>query len=184
MTTQRENQTTSISAKRISLERIQLLREGSLLYADRKVRSPADAEVIFRRYLGRPDRECLAVLTVNVKQEPTSLTTAHIGTFTESVLHPREVAKTAVLHNAQGMLLCHYHPSDDATPSADDIRVTKRLEKACQVLGIKLQDHLILGKRCVRRSTKKESSDGGERVLNPCRKEKLPTVPWVNSRPF
>ncbi|WP_181186171.1 JAB domain-containing protein [Alkalicoccus urumqiensis] len=149
MTTPRENQTTNSSAKRISLERIQLLREGRLLYADRKVRSPADAEVIFRRYLGRPDRERLAVLTVNAKQEPTSLTTAHIGTFTESVLHPREIVKNAVLHNAQGMLLCHYHPSDDATPSEDDIRVTERLEKACQVLGIELQDHLILGEeRC------------------------------------
>lgn len=69
------------------------------------------------------------------------------GTLTSSLVHPRELFKRALEHSCAAILLAHNHPSGDPTPSAEDVKVTKQLVKAGEVMGIKVLDHIILGRR-------------------------------------
>jgi DNA repair protein RadC len=61
--------------------------------------------------------------------------------------HPREVFKPAIAANATAVVLVHNHPSGDPTPSANDIKVTRDLIRAGQLLKIDVLDHIILGRR-------------------------------------
>ena len=66
------------------------------------------------------------------------------GALTESIVHPREVFKRALLNNAYGIILVHNHPSGNTEPSDPDIETTRRLEEAGKILGIHVFDHIIV----------------------------------------
>lgn len=70
------------------------------------------------------------------------------GTVDHVPVYPREVVKRALELNATALILVHNHPSGDPTPSEADITMTLRIEDACRTLGIRLHDHLIIGKSC------------------------------------
>jgi DNA repair protein RadC len=61
-------------------------------------------------------------------------------------VYPREVVKRALELGASAILIAHYHPSGDPTPSHADVEMTKAIISACQVLGIAVHDHVIIGK--------------------------------------
>lgn len=67
-----------------------------------------------------------------------------IGTINTSVIHPREVFRPAIEFNAVALVLAHNHPSNVATPSAQDIEITEQLVQAGKVLGINVLDHVII----------------------------------------
>lgn len=69
------------------------------------------------------------------------------GTLNSSLVHPRELFKKAVEHSCAAMILAHNHPSGDPTPSSEDIKITKQLIGAGEVMGIKVLDHIIIGHR-------------------------------------
>lgn len=69
------------------------------------------------------------------------------GTLNSSLVHPRELFKKAVEQASAAMILAHNHPSGDPTPSSEDIKVTKQLIGAGEVMGIKVLDHIIIGHR-------------------------------------
>ncbi len=66
-----------------------------------------------------------------------------IGTATASLIHPREVFRSAIQHNAAAIALAHNHPSGNTTPSPADVAITKQIAHSGQTLGIELVDHLI-----------------------------------------
>lgn len=68
------------------------------------------------------------------------------GLLDSSPVHPREVFSKAVRYSAASVILAHNHPSGDPTPSKEDIDITRRLVEAAQILGIRVLDHLIIGK--------------------------------------
>jgi DNA repair protein RadC len=68
-----------------------------------------------------------------------------LGTLTNSLIHPRETFRFAVMSGVCAIIVVHNHPSGDPTPSRDDIAVTERLKQAGDVLGIPLLDHVIVG---------------------------------------
>lgn len=70
-----------------------------------------------------------------------------IGTATDTLIHPREVFKPAIMHSACQIVMLHNHPSGDLHPSRTDRKVTRILYKAGQLLLIRLVDHLIFNKR-------------------------------------
>ena len=76
-----------------------------------------------------------------IKEEPVS-----IGILDSSLVHPREVFKTAIKESAYAILLVHNHPSGDCAPSKQDLDVTKALMKAGETLDIPIVDHVIIGK--------------------------------------
>ena len=69
------------------------------------------------------------------------------GTLNSSLVHPRELFKRALQQACAAIILAHNHPSGDPTPSAEDIKVTKQLIGAGEVMGIKVLDHIIIGHR-------------------------------------
>ena len=68
------------------------------------------------------------------------------GTVDHVPVYPREIAKRALELNASALILVHNHPSGDPTPSDADIAMTSQIATATDVLGIRLHDHLIIGK--------------------------------------
>ena len=75
-----------------------------------------------------------------IKQE-----TIFIGSLNESIVHPREIFKIALDENAAAIILLHNHPSGDPTPSREDMKITKEIVIAGEVLGIDVLDHIIIG---------------------------------------
>ena len=68
-----------------------------------------------------------------------------IGSLNQSIVHPREVFKTALLSSAAAIILLHNHPSGDPTPSREDMEITRRLREAGELIGVRVLDHIIIG---------------------------------------
>ena len=134
----------SESKKRITLVDVVLERKGSMLFEGRKVKIPNDAANIIRDFIGDSDREKFVVLCLNVKNEPTAMQVVHTGSLNASIVHPRDVFKVAVRSNSASVVVAHNHPSGNPTASVEDVRVTKRLVEAGEILGIEVLDHIII----------------------------------------
>jgi DNA repair protein RadC len=91
------------------------------------------------------DRERLYVLLVNTKHQLIWMEVASIGSLNESVAHPREILRPALIHSAYGFILAHNHPSGDPNPSEADRRLTTRLRDAAELLRMRFIDHVIIG---------------------------------------
>jgi len=98
----------------------------------------------FAENLLKSDREKFICLHLNVKNQITSFEVVSTGSLTSSIVHPREVYKGAILSNAASVIFMHNHPSGDPEPSNDDMEITKRLEKAGNILGIDVLEHIIV----------------------------------------
>lgn len=90
-------------------------------------------------------KEHFWVMGLNTKNRVLYLELVSLGILTESVVHPREVFKSAIIKGICGLIFCHNHPSGEAEPSSNDIEITKRLKEGGELLGIKILDHIILG---------------------------------------
>lgn len=91
------------------------------------------------------DCECFVVLMLNTKLRIRGHHIISIGSLNETMANPREVFRAAVIAASYGVVLMHNHPSGDSTPSDADLRMTKRLVEAGQLLGIAVHDHVIVG---------------------------------------
>lgn len=132
-------------AKRVNIVSLKLVKESSLLYKERTIRSPEDGYKLMRHFLENLDREAFVVVNLDTKNSPVSVNICHVGSLNASIVHPREVMKSAILSNAASIMVGHNHPSGHTDPSQEDIHVTKRLLEAGKILGIELLDHIIVG---------------------------------------
>ena len=89
-------------------------------------------------------KEYLLAFFLNARQQLIAKEIISIGTLTASLAHPREVFMPAIGKAAAGVILIHNHPSGDPAPSDEDVRLTKRISQAGQIMGIELLDHLIV----------------------------------------
>jgi len=92
-----------------------------------------------------PERECLAVILLNTRRRVKGHQLVTIGTMDTMLVHPREVFRVAVVGCAAAIVLMHNHPSGDPAPSDADIKVTRDLIRAGQLLKIEVLDHIIMG---------------------------------------
>lgn len=144
-----------MAAKRVDIVTCKLVKEcPSIIYAQRKITQPGEAASLVQSFLEDADREIMILLCLNRKGEPTALQTVSIGTAHSSLVHPREIFKTAILANACSIILAHNHPSGNADPSNEDIEISKRLRECGVLLGIELMDHIIIGANSVFSSLK------------------------------
>jgi proteasome lid subunit RPN8/RPN11 len=97
------------------------------------------------RFLKKKDREHFYVLHLNSKLQIIGKEIISIGTLTDSIIHPREVFKGAILNNSAAIICVHNHPSGDPKPSQVDIEITKRLKQTGDIIGISVLDHMIIG---------------------------------------
>ena len=112
--------------------------------------SPEAAALYWRTWVAtaphfNPDVECFAVLLLNIRNRVRGHHLVSIGSLNEAVVSPRETFRAAIIGAAYAVILMHNHPSGDPTPSGADIAVTRRLVEAGKVLGIIVQDHVIVG---------------------------------------
>lgn len=93
-------------------------------------------------------KEHFYTVTLNTKMKITGVNLVAVGTLDSAPVHPREVFTSALTTpDTAGLIIVHNHPSGDTTPSREDIKVTERIQKASEILGIKLLDHIIIGDR-------------------------------------
>lgn len=127
--------------------RNQLVRESKSVFhlPQDSLNKPATAAAMFRKLLGKPDREMFCALALDAKLSPFGFYVVSIGTLNSSLVHPREVFKDAISLGAYALLVCHNHPSGSLEPSDEDRTITRRLIEAGEILGVPLFDHIILG---------------------------------------
>jgi DNA repair protein RadC len=109
-----------------------------------KINKPVDAFELVKDELVHSDREMLLSVMLTVKNDLIGVETVSIGSITASTTTPRDVFKSAILANAVAIIICHNHPSGELVPSNGDIKITKQLIEAGELLGIKVLDHLIV----------------------------------------
>ncbi len=96
--------------------------------------------------IGHLDKEALLVILRDVRGRAIHHEVVAIGTLSEVLVHPREVFRPAVRHHAFSFIVAHNHPSGDPTPSFADIEMTRHLLRSSKIMGIVLDDHLIVAK--------------------------------------
>jgi DNA repair protein RadC len=96
--------------------------------------------------------ESFQVLLLNARKKLIRVEKISEGTLDTLLVHPREVFRAAIAANAAGIVLVHNHPSGDPTPSEADIKVTRDLIRAGQLLKIDVIDHVILGRATAERA--------------------------------
>ena len=121
-----------------------LVRQGTLQTETDIIYSSGDAAKLFKNHLKGVDREHFVGLYLDAANHPLGIHTISVGIVNSSLVHPREVFKLAFMINAVSIIVAHNHPSGDPTPSTADKRLTARLLGAANILGITLQDHLII----------------------------------------
>ena len=107
--------------------------------------SPQAIAAEFREDFDNLDREHFKIIHLNTKNNIIGVETISIGSLNSSIVHPREVFKSAIIKSSASIICLHNHPSGDTKPSRDDIDITQRLIKAGEIIGIKVLDHLIIG---------------------------------------
>jgi len=125
--------------------KVQLLRERRMTFETNQIRSADDAAGMMYLYLEGVEREHFVVMLLNTKHKVIGINTVSIGILDASIVHPREVFKPAILAGASGIIAVHNHPSGDPQESPEDIKVTERLVKSGEILGIDVLDHIIIG---------------------------------------
>jgi DNA repair protein RadC len=131
----------------VPVYQIALAREGSACYsADRKkISSAADVATLLWPMVADLDREVFIAITIDTRNRPIGVNVVSSGTLNQSLVHPRESFKLAILQSAAAIIFAHNHPSGDPEPSRDDQVITDRLTKAGEIIGIRILDHVILG---------------------------------------
>ncbi len=131
--------------KKIDVVKVYVKKEQSLKIEKDVIKKPEQVFEVVKNFLGEVDREYLIVIVLDVKNKINSISVASVGTLNSSIVHPREVFKTAILANGASIILAHNHPSGDTSPSKDDINITTRIKECGVLMGIELLDHVILG---------------------------------------
>ena len=126
------------------------LRECPLPTAMHECTSPAQAATYWNMHLRsnpyfNPEVECFVVLLLNTRKKIKGHVLVSTGLMDQVLIHPRETFRAAVIASAHSVILMHNHPSGDVSPSEADIRVTRELIRAGQVLRIEVLDHVIVG---------------------------------------
>ena len=99
---------------------------------------------LLKNDLGNKKKEHFKILSLTTRKTLISIDNISIGILDSSLAHPREIFKPAIQNSAASIILVHNHPSGDPTPSNDDIKMTERLIQAGKIMGIEIDDHVII----------------------------------------
>ena len=113
-------------------------REGPLT-------NPDDAKKYLLMRMRDYDKEVFACLFLDTKNCVIEFEELFTGTLHSAEVHPREIIKCALKHNAHSIIFAHNHPSGKSNPSQSDIELTLMLRDALKVMDIKVLDHLVIG---------------------------------------
>jgi DNA repair protein RadC len=114
------------------------------LHAGELIRSPADIHRHFYERLRDSLQESFIAVLLDGRHRILGEVGVSRGTLTASLVHPREVFRSAVREAAAAIVLVHNHPSGDPSPSLEDREVTRRLIHAGEIVGVRVVDHVIV----------------------------------------
>ncbi len=123
---------------------IRLVKDAPV-YSERPFNSPYEVVAVLGNSMCELDREVVCVVNLKTDLTPINVHFASMGALNEAMAHPRELFKTSILSNAASMMLLHCHPSGNLLPSKADTMMTDRMNKLCELMGIPLIDHVIVG---------------------------------------
>lgn len=130
--------------KQMDVVSVRLVKNAPLL-SDKSICSPEDAVELLGKYMCELDREVVCVVNLRTDGMPVNCNFVSMGAVNECTAHPREIFKSAILSNATSMIIIHNHPSGKLEPSRNDTMITDRILKLCELIGIPLVDHIIVG---------------------------------------
>lgn len=113
--------------------------------SDHAICTPKNAVDLLSSELAEMANEKVMALFLNSKGKPICCQTVGVGSINQCFVSVQNIAKMALLVNACGVILLHNHPSNNCTPSSEDIRMTRRVKEALGLLEITLYDHIIVG---------------------------------------
>ena len=108
------------------------------------VKTPEDVVALVRSRLKSKKKEYFLALLLDTRNQLIKVAEISVGSLDSSIVHPREVFKEAISASAASVIFVHNHPSGDPEASEDDIKLTKRLAEAGEIVGIDVLDHIIV----------------------------------------
>ena len=118
---------------------------GEELVARTALTSPRDSAAFLKAQLAHKPYEVFACLFLDNRHRVLAFEELFRGTLDGASVHPREVVRASLKHNAAAVILAHNHPSGVAEPSAADRNITHQLRDALQLVGVRVLDHLVVG---------------------------------------
>ncbi len=111
-----------------------------------RVTNSDDVAELVRSVIGSAltEQEHFVLITLNGNSRTIRAETVFIGTINQSIVHPREIFRRAIVDNACGIIIAHNHPSGALVASRADIQITTRLKEVAKLVGIELLDHVIV----------------------------------------
>jgi len=97
-------------------------------------------------YLRDARQEFFKIILLDIKNKPLKSLEISRGSVSASIVDPREIIKEASVHSASAVILVHNHPSGETEPSPEDVRITSQIKDACKLVGIRVLDHVIIGR--------------------------------------
>lgn len=132
----------------ITFQKLAVIKEEKKRYSlEPIIQSPSDAAHAFQAIfeLESAAEEIFCALFLNTKNKIIGAAEISHGTLNASVVHPRELFKRALFHNAASIIIGHNHPSGNPTPSQEDIDIFVKLKEAGKLLEIPVLDQIIIG---------------------------------------
>lgn len=129
---------------RLPVYKLKLLRSGWISFPRIDLEQPQLAAYFLHKMIGQAVVEHSAALFLGTLQQFVGSTIISVGDLGRVPVVAREVFKSAILANASSVILAHNHPAGLSLPSPQDIRVTQRLVRAGEIVGIKVLDHIIV----------------------------------------
>ena len=108
------------------------------------VKTPDDVAGLVRGRLRGKKKEHFLALLLDTRNRLIKVSEISMGSLDASIVHPREVFKEAISASAASVIFVHNHPSGDTEASEDDVKLTKRLAEAGEIVGIEVLDHIII----------------------------------------
>ncbi len=120
------------------------IQSQSKWFSEKKITSPGEVADIFIPLLKDELKEHFLLICLNSANKIIKYDIISVGNLNSSVVHPREIFKSAIENSSASVILVHNHPSGNPEPSNEDIAVTKKLVEAGKILDIPVFDHLII----------------------------------------
>lgn len=130
---------------KISVVRATQERTGILYNEQRALNSPRAVLQSFGKLFEHAGVEYLIAVAVNQKAEPVAVQLVGMGGLHSAVVNIPDILRFVMLANCNELILLHNHPSGNPMASYEDVHVTEKLKKACELLDMKLLDHVIVG---------------------------------------
>jgi DNA repair protein RadC len=108
------------------------------------INSPADAAELLKPFIGNLDHEELWVTVLNRRNRVVQFVRLYQGSVNSSQVRVGEVFRQAIIEQASAIIIAHNHPSQDPTPSPDDVAVTRAIVEAGKLLDVEVLDHIVV----------------------------------------